>query len=62
VAEPQAAEEAAPEYSMDELREFLEADLVDVHADPEFKHSLREKLWEMVQAQNARRGRGSGTH
>ena len=36
---------------MDELGEFLEADLLDVKADPEFKERLREKLWSLVQSQ-----------
>jgi hypothetical protein len=36
------------EFSMDELREFLEGDPVEVRADPEFKESLRRKLWEMM--------------
>ncbi len=34
---------------LDELREFLEADVVEVRADPEFKERLRRKLWRMVQ-------------
>ena len=34
----------------DELREFLEADLLGVQADPEFKERLREKLWALVRA------------
>ena len=55
-------EEGALEISLEELREFLEADLVDVHADPEFKHSLRQRLWDLVQARNALRGRGTGRH
>lgn len=51
-------DEAAMEYSLDELREFLEADLVDVPVDLEFKRTLREKLWELVQARNRLRGNG----
>jgi hypothetical protein len=54
--------EGAMEITLEELREFMEADLVDVHSDPEFKHSLRNRLWELVQARNAQRGRGSGRH
>jgi hypothetical protein len=34
---------------MDELREFLEADRVEVHADPGFKERLRRSLWDLVQ-------------
>ena len=54
--------EGALECTLEELREFIEADLVSVHADLEFKHSLRERLWELVQARNAQRGRGPGGH
>ena len=46
------------EFSSDELREFLEADSLDVQADPEFKERLRRKLWEMVRA----RFRGGSEH
>jgi hypothetical protein len=58
-------DEGAFEYSMDELREFLEADLVDVPVDLEFKESLRKKLWDLVRVRNRLRhrnpgGRGSG--
>jgi len=44
------------DVSLEELREFLEADQRRVHADPEFKEALRKKLWEMLQTQ-ARRDR-----
>ena len=37
------------DFSIDELREFLEADLVDVKVDPEFKERLRKELWDLVQ-------------
>ena len=51
--------EARPSVPVDELREFLEADLVEVRADPEFKERLRRRLWEMVQARSgAARRRG----
>jgi hypothetical protein len=53
-------EDVLSDFSIDELREFLEADLVDVPVDPEFKKRLREQLWELVQSR-ARRG-GPGTH
>lgn len=52
-----AVDEGVLDCSLDELREFLEADLVDVHADPEFKQSLRRKLWDLVQVRNRMRGR-----
>jgi hypothetical protein len=35
---------------MEELKEFLEGDLLDVRADPEFKENLRRKLLEMLRA------------
>ena len=44
------------DVSLEELREFLEADQRTVYADPEFKETLRKKLWEMLQTQ-ARRDR-----
>jgi len=53
-------DEGVLDCSLDELREFLEADLVDVHADLEFKQSLRRKLWDLVQVRNRLRGRGAG--
>jgi len=42
-------EDILTEFSIDELREFLEADLVDVKVDPEFKERLRKQLWDIVQ-------------
>ncbi len=48
------AESEAMEFSVEELREFLEGDLLSVRADPEFKDRLRRKLWELVQARNLR--------
>lgn len=42
-------EDMLSEFSVDELREFLEADLIDVPIDPEFKQRLREQLWNLVQ-------------
>ena len=53
-------EDILSDFSIDELREFLEADLVDVKVDPEFKERLRQQLWELVQ-ENARGPRG-GSH
>jgi hypothetical protein len=54
--------EGVLEYSLEELREFLEADLADVHADLEFKQSLRQKLWDLVQARNLLRARRADRH
>ena len=53
-------DEGVLDCSLDELREFLEADLVDVQTDLEFKQSLRRKLWDLVQVRNRMRGRGAG--
>ena len=53
-------DEGVLDCSLDELREFLEADLVDVPVDLEFKQSLRRKLWDLVQVRNRMRGRGAG--
>jgi hypothetical protein len=36
------------DFTMDELREFLDADVRGVRADPGFKERLRRRLWEMV--------------
>ena len=47
-------EDGVMEFSLEELREFLEGDLLDVRADPVFKQRLRRKLGELVQARNAR--------
>lgn len=53
-------DEGAMEFSLDELREFLEGDQLDVRADPEFKERLRRKLWEIVRARNPGGTDGSG--
>ena len=45
----------ALECSLDELREFLEADLVEVPVDLEFKECLRSRLWDLVQVRNRMR-------
>ena len=42
-------EDILSDFSIDELREFLEADLVDVKVDPEFKERLRKQIWDLVQ-------------
>jgi hypothetical protein len=43
-------EEALMDATADELREFLEADVMDVRVDPVFKEALRRRLWEFVLA------------
>jgi len=54
-------DETPKDIALDEIREFLEADELDVKADPAFKGELREKLWDLLQSKarsdNAR-GRG----
>lgn len=52
-------EDGSMDFTMDELREFLEGDALDVRADPEFKESLRRKLWEMMRARLRARGQKS---
>ena len=42
------------EITMDELREFLEADLGGATADPKFKEELRQTLWDFLQRKNNR--------
>ena len=49
-------EENASDATMDELREFLEGDVLDVGADPKFKEALRRKLWDLVQGKIGRDG------
>jgi len=48
-------EEISLDFTPEELREFLQADGLEVHADPEFKESLRLRLWEMLRARRRRR-------
>jgi hypothetical protein len=42
------------EITMDELREFLAADLFDAMADPKFKEELRQTLWDFLQSRTDR--------
>jgi hypothetical protein len=43
------------DFTVEELREFLQADLLDVPVDPRFRERLKRKLWELVQEQARRR-------
>jgi len=43
-------EETLMDATADELREFLEADVMDVRVDPAFKEALRRRLWEFILA------------
>jgi hypothetical protein len=52
-------EEAAAELTAEELREFLEADLLGVPADPEFKERLRRRLWELLRQRRTSDAGGS---
>jgi len=47
--------ETPPDFDPDELREFLAADMMPLNADPEFKESLRRKLWLVVKKRYGRR-------
>jgi hypothetical protein len=49
-------ETGAMEFTLEELREFLEGDRLDVRADPEFKERLRRRLWDIVRARTQRPG------
>jgi hypothetical protein len=51
--------ESSREITMDELREFLEADLFGATADPEFKEELRQTLWDFLQSRTDRSGASS---
>ena len=53
-----ALDDSLMDFSLDELREFLEADLVDVRADPEFKERLRRRLWDLVRDRSGPGGGG----
>jgi hypothetical protein len=56
--EEDAVGDGGLEVTLEELQEFLDADRHAVRARPEFKESLRERLWELVLAQRRRwRGR-----
>lgn len=55
-----AVPDGTSEATLEELEEFLEADRVEVRANPEFKERLRERLWEIVRLRRRpRRGDGS---
>jgi hypothetical protein len=44
-------EEAMADFTIEELREFLQADSLEVPVDPAFKERLRRKLWDLLQEQ-----------
>jgi hypothetical protein len=41
--------EIAPEFTTEELADFLEGDAYPNDARPEFREQLREELWQLVQ-------------
>jgi hypothetical protein len=61
-SDPADVDEGTLDCSLEELREFLEADLIDVPVDLEFKERLRRKLWDLVQVRNRLRGRNPDGH
>ena len=52
------AEDAMMDFTIEELREFLQADLLDIPVDPRFKERLKRRLWELVQSQAKQREPG----
>ena len=44
--------EGAMEFTVEELREFLDGEVLGVRADPAFKERLRRMLWDMVRARH----------
>ncbi len=44
-------DEAMADLTIEELQEFLQADLLDVPVDPAFKERLKQRLWDLVQEQ-----------
>ena len=54
------SDEDTLDLTMDELQEFLEAEVLDVQADPEFKERLRRMLWDIVQARRGDDPKGRG--
>ena len=50
-------DDASRQVSIEELGEFLEGDLLDVPARPEFKERLRRKLWGIVRSRAVNRPR-----
>ena len=48
-------DEVLTEFTVEELREFLQGDTLDVPVDPAFKERLKRRLWELVKEQARRR-------
>ena len=47
-------DEGAMDVTVEELREFVAADRLDVRANPRFKERLRRKLWEIVRLRSSK--------
>ena len=43
-------DETEKDISIEELQDFMSADLFEVQADPTFKNRLREMLWELIES------------
>ena len=43
------------EFTVEELREFLQGDIPNVSVDPTFRERLKRRLWELVKEQARRR-------
>jgi hypothetical protein len=51
------SDETMADFTIEELREFLQGDSLDALVDPAFKERLRQRLWQLVQEQlRQRRG------
>ena len=48
-------DEVMTEFTLEELREFLQGDILGVTVDPVFKERLKRRLWELVKEQARRR-------
>ena len=48
-------DEVMTEFTIEELREFLQGDILDVPVDPAFKERLKRRLWELVKEQARQR-------
>ena len=48
-------DEGLTDFTAEELREFLNGDLLGVPLDPGFRERLKRRLWELVQEQARQR-------
>ena len=51
----QMVDDSMLEETAEELRDFLAADTMEVPVDPAFKERLRRELWQLVQAEAAKK-------